>query len=60
MTIPSDADKEASELPSVAPADNGPDKPLWRRPTMSKIPVKDVVFASPGSFIDGMSGSEAS
>jgi hypothetical protein len=59
MTMLPDADKGAGELPSVAHPENDLEKPRWRRPTVTKIPVKDIVFASPGSFHDGMSGSVA-
>jgi hypothetical protein len=54
-----DADKDAGGQPKAAVPSNDPEKPIWHRPSVTKIPVKDIVLASAGSAIDGASGSDA-
>jgi hypothetical protein len=56
--VGSDADKKAGERQDVA-SQGDPEKRIWHRPSLTKIPVKEIILASPGSFIDGHSGSEA-
>jgi hypothetical protein len=55
--VGSDADKNTDKRQDVVPQDD-PEKPIWHRPGLTKIPAKEIILASPGSFIDGFSGSE--
>jgi hypothetical protein len=53
-----DADKDVGEQPQAVAPDNGSKRPIWHRPSLTKTPVKDIILANVGSFIDGASGSE--
>ena len=54
-----DADKNAGERQGVASRDD-PEKRIWHRPRITKIPVKEIVLQSSGSLADGGIGTTSS